>query len=91
MANLNSLIRKLQLALKQKGFIISVSYSQFYDSCKDCFKTLCTIKHNNKAILRSTNKVLIVKSLVQILENIKQLPQEQVEAYVKEMKFGKEE
>ena len=91
MANFNSLIRKLQLALKQKGFIVSISYSQFYDSGKDCFKTLCTIKHNNKAILRSTNKVLIVKSLVQILENIKQLPQEQIEASVKEMKFEKEE
>lgn len=91
MANLNSLIRKLQLALKKKGFIVSISYSQFYDNNKDCFKTLCTIKHNNKAILRSTNKVLIVKSLVQILENIKQLPQEQIEASVKEMKFEKEE
>ena len=91
MANFNSLIRKLLLALKQKGFIVSISYSQFYDNNKDCFKTLCTIKHNNKAILRSTNKVFIVKSLVQILEAIKNLPQEQIEASVKEIKFEKEE
>lgn len=91
MANFNSLIRKLQLALKQKGFIVSISYSQFYDSNKDCFKTLCTVKHNNKVILRSTNKVLIVKSLVQILEIIKQLPQEQIEDSVRKMKFEKEE
>lgn len=91
MANFNSLIRKLQLALKQKGFIISISYSQFYDSSKDHFKTLCTVKHNNKVILRSTNKVLIVKSLVQILEIIKQLPQEQIEDSVRKMKFEKEE
>lgn len=91
MANFNSLIRKLQLALKQKGFIVSVSYSQFYDSGKDCFKTLCTIKHNNKVILRSTNKVLIVKNLVQILEAIKNLPNGQIEDSVKEIKLEKEE
>lgn len=71
MPNYNSTIRKLQLALKQQGFVVSISYTQFYNNDKDCFVTMTSVRHKNKVLFRSGNKVVVIKNLAQILNIIK--------------------
>lgn len=71
MPNYNSTIRKLQLALKQQGFVVSISYTQFYNQDKDCFVTMTSVRHKNKVLFRSGNKLVVIKNLAQILNIIK--------------------
>lgn len=71
MPNYNSTIRKLQLALKQQGFIVSISYSQFYNQDKDCFVTITSVRHKNKVLFREGSKIVVIKNLAQILNIIK--------------------
>lgn len=71
MPNYNSTIRKLQLALKQQGFIVSISYSQFYNQDKDCFVTMISVRHKNKVLFREGSKIVVIKNLAQILNIIK--------------------
>ena len=73
MPNYNSTIRKLQLALKQQGFIVSISYTQFYNQIEDRFGTMISVRHKNKVLFRSGNKVVVIKNLAQILNIIKDI------------------
>ena len=100
MPNYNSTIRKLQLALKQQGFIVSISYSQFYNQDKDCFVTMTSVRHKNKVLFRSGNKIVVIKNLAQILNIIKDINKQlndadhtltdQIEKTIAETKFKKE-
>lgn len=100
MSNYNSTIRKLQLALKQQGFIVSISYSQFYNQDKDCFVTMTSVRHKNKVLFRAGNKIVVIKNLAQILNIIKHINKQlddvdptlidQIEKTIAETKFKKE-
>ena len=100
MPNYNSTIRKLQLALKQQGFIVSISYTQFYNQIEDRFGTMISVRHKNKVLFRSGNKVVVIKNLAQILNIIKDINKQindadytlidQVEKTIAETKFKKE-
>mgnify|MGYP006903485364 FL=1 len=100
MPNYNSTIRKLQLALKQQGFIVSISYTQFYNQAKDCFVTMTSVRHKNKVLFRSGNKIVVIKNLAQILNIIKDINTQlndtdstlidQIEKTIVETKFKKE-
>ena len=100
MTNYNSTIRKLQLALKQQGFIVSISYSQFYNQDKDCFVTMTSVRHENKILFRASNKIVVIKNLAQILNIIKHINKQlndvdhtlidQIEKTIAETKFKKE-
>lgn len=100
MPNYNSTIRKLQLALKQQGFIVSISYSQFYNQDKDCFVTMTSVRHKNKVLFRSGNKIVVIKNLAQILNIIRNINKQlndadhtlidQIEKTIAETKFKKE-
>lgn len=100
MPNYNSTIRKLQLALKQQGFIVSISYTQFYNQTEDRFGTMISVRHKNKVLFRSGNKIVVIKNLVQILNIIKDINKQlndadytfidQVEKTIAETKFKKE-
>ena len=100
MPNYNSTIRKLQLALKQQGFIVSISYSQFYNQDKDCFVTMTSVRHRNKVLFRSGNKIVVIKNLAQILNIIRDINKQlddadhtltdQIEKTIAEIKFKKE-
>lgn len=100
MPNYNLTIRKLQLALKQQGFIVSISYSQFYNQDKDCFVTMTSVRHKNKVLFRSGNKIVVIKNLAQILNIIKDINKQlndadhtlidQTEKTIAETKFKKE-
>ncbi len=100
MPNYNSTIRKLQLALKQQGFIVSISYSQFYNQDKDCFVTMTSVRHKNKVLFRSGNKIVVIKNLAQILNIIRDINKQindvdytltdQIEKTIAETKFKKE-
>lgn len=100
MPNYNSTIRKLQIALKQQGFIVSISYTQFYNQDKDCFVTMTSVKHKNKVLFRTGNKIVVIKNLAQILNIIKDINKQindtdytlidQVEKTIAETKFKKE-
>lgn len=100
MPNYNSTIRKLQLALKQQGFIVSISYTQFYNQAEDRFGTMISVRHKNKVLFRSGNKVVVIKNLAQILNIIKDINKQlndadytlidQVEKTIAETKFKKE-
>ena len=78
MPNYNSTIRKLQLALKQQGFVVSISYTQFYNNDKNCFVTMTSVRHKNKVLFRSGNKVVVIKNLAQILNIIKDINKQTV-------------
>lgn len=100
MPNYNSTIRKLQLALKQQGFIVSISYSQFYNQDKDCFVTMTSVRHKNKVLFRSGNKIVVIKNLAQILNITRDINKQlndadhtltdQIEKTIAETKFKKE-
>lgn len=100
MPNYNSTIRKLQLALKQQGFIVSISYTQFYNQTEDRFGTMISVRHKNKVLFRSGNKIVVIKNLAQILNIIKDINTQlndadytlidQVEKTISETKFKKE-
>lgn len=100
MPNYNSTIRKLQLALKQQGFIVSISYTQFYNQTEDRFGTMISVRHKNKVLFRSGNKIVVIKNLAQILNIIKDINKQlneadytlidQVEKTISETKFKKE-
>ena len=100
MSNWNSTIRKLQLALKQQGFIVSISYTQFYNNDKNCFVTMTSVRHKNKVLFRAGNKVVVIKNLAQILNIIKDINKQlndtdstlidTIEKTIAETKFKKE-
>ena len=100
MPNYNSTIRKLQLALKQQGFVVSISYTQFYNNDKDCFVTMTSVRHKNKVLFRSGNKVVVIKNLAQILNITRDINKQlddadctlidQIEKTIAETKFKKE-
>ena len=78
MASQQSLIYKLQLALKQKGYIISISTYQFYSEQEDRYIKGYTLTRNGKTIYNSYSTIKIVKHLANILNIIKTLDSKQI-------------
>ena len=67
------LITKVQYALKQKGFIVTVSAKQLYNQYNDIFVKYYQVRHNNKSIYVSTSTIKVVKFLAEILNTLREL------------------
>ena len=78
MANQQGLMYKLQLALKQKGYIITISTSQFYSGEQNRYIKRYMLKRNNKEIYSSYSSIKIIKHLATILSIIKTLDYKQI-------------
>lgn len=78
MAGLQSLIYKLQLALKQKGYIVTISTSQFYSEEQTRYIKRYMLNRNNKLIYSSYSTIKIVKYLANLLDIIKTLDSKQI-------------
>ena len=57
MADLNKLMYKLQLALKQKGVLVYINTSQFYSKEQDRFIKMYRIVQNKKEVIKALNDI----------------------------------
>ena len=73
MPNMASLMYKLQLALKQKDYIITIGTTQFYSEDQDRFIKLYKLRHNRKEIVQTASQIIIIRCMKQILDMIKTL------------------
>ena len=71
MADLNKLMYKLQLALKQKGVIVTISTNQFYSNEQDRFIKMYSIKKNKKNLITTASQIQAVKVLNELWQEVK--------------------
>ena len=67
MANQQALIYKLQLALKQKGYIISINTTQFYSGDRGRYIKGYILKRNYKIVYSSYSTIRIIRYIVKTL------------------------
>lgn len=66
------IIRKLQLALKNKGYIISISTNQFYSDSADRWIKIYIVRHGKEELIRTPSQLRIIKHLAAILSALDQ-------------------
>ena len=71
MADLNKLMYKLQLALKQKGVLVYINTSQFYSKEQDRFIKMYRIVQNKKEIINTASQIKAVSALNRIWQEVK--------------------
>ena len=71
MADLNKLMYKLQLALKQKGVLVYINTSQFYSKEQDRFIKMYRIIHNKKEVINTASQIKAVSALNRIWQEVK--------------------
>ena len=71
MADLNKLMYKLQLALKQKGVLVYISTSQFYSKEQDRFIKMYRIIQNKKEVINTASQIKAVSALNRIWQEVK--------------------
>ena len=71
MADLNKLMYKLQLALKQKGVLVYISTSQFYSKEQDRFIKMYRIIQNKKEVINTASQIKAVSELNRIWQEVK--------------------
>lgn len=71
MANYQKIINKLILALKQNNIIILINSYQVYSSEHDRTITIYSVKNGKNEIIKTSNKVNIIKALADILKEAK--------------------
>ena len=71
MADLNKLMYKLQLALKQKGLLVYINTSQFYSKEQDRFIKMYKIVQNKKEIINTASQIKAVSALNRIWQEVK--------------------
>ena len=71
MADLNKLMYKLQLALKQKGVLVYINTSQFYSKEQDRFIKMYRIVQNKKEVINTASQIKAVSSLNRIWQEVK--------------------
>lgn len=71
MADLNKLMYKLQLALKQKGVLVYINTSQFYSKEQDRFIKMYRIVQNKKEVINTASQIKAVSTLNRIWQEVK--------------------
>ena len=71
MADLNKLMYKLQLALKQKGALVYINTSQFYSKEQDRFIKMYRIVQNKKEVINTASQIKAVSTLNRIWQEVK--------------------
>ena len=71
MADLNKLMYKLQLALKQKGILVYINTSQFYSKEQDRFIKMYRIVQNKKEVINTASQIKAVSELNRIWQEVK--------------------
>lgn len=71
MADLNKLMYKLQLALKQKGVLVYINTSQFYSKEQDRFIKMYRIVQNKKEVINTASQIKAVSVLNRIWQEVK--------------------
>jgi hypothetical protein len=74
MSNYQKIINKLILALKQNNIIILINSYQVYSSEHDKIITIYSVKNGKNEIIKTSNKVNIIKALADILKEAKNDP-----------------
>ena len=67
----STIMYKLQLALKQKGVIVTISTNQFYSNEQDRFIKMYTIKKNKKNLITTASQIQAVKVLNELWQEVK--------------------
>ena len=71
MSDLNKLMYKLQLALKQKGVLVYINTSQFYSKEQDRFIKMYRIVQNKKEVINTASQIKAVSTLNRIWQEVK--------------------
>ena len=71
MADLNKLMYKLQLALKQKGVLVYINTSQFYSKEQDRFIKMYRIVQSKKEVINTASQIKAVSELNRIWQEVK--------------------
>ena len=71
MADLNKIMYKLQLALKQKGVLVYINTSQFYSKEQDRFIKMYRIIQNKKEVINTASQIKAVSALNRIWQEVK--------------------
>ena len=71
LADLNRLMYKLQLALKQKGVLVYINTSQFYSKEQDRFIKMYRIIQNKKEVINTASQIKAVSELNRIWQEVK--------------------
>ena len=71
MADINKLMYKLQLALKQKGVLVYINTSQFYSKEQDRFIKMYRIVQNKKEVINTASQIKAVSTLNRIWQEVK--------------------
>ena len=67
----STIMYKLQLALKQKGIIVTINTNQFYSNEQDRFIKMYTIKKNKKDLITTASQIQAVKVLNELWQEVK--------------------
>lgn len=67
----STIMHKLQLALKQKGIIVTINTNQFYSNEQDRFIKMYTIKKNKKNLITTASQIQAVKVLNELWQEVK--------------------
>ena len=67
----STIMYKLQLALKQKGVIVTINTNQFYSNEQDRFIKMYTIKKNKKNLITTASQIQAVKVLNELWKEVK--------------------
>ena len=71
MADLNKLMYKLQLALKQKGVLVYINTSQFYSKEQDRFIKMYRITKGNNILINTASQIKAVTVLNELWQEVK--------------------
>ena len=66
-----TIMYKLQLALKQKGIIVTINTNQFYSNEQDRFIKMYTIKKNKKNLITTASQIQAIQVLNQLWQEVK--------------------
>ena len=66
-----TIMYKLQLALKQKGVIVTINTNQFYSNEQDRFIKMYTIKKNKKNLITTASQIQAIQVLNQLWQEVK--------------------
>ena len=67
----STIMYKLQLALKQKGIIVTINTNQFYSNEQDRFIKMYSIKKNKKNLITTASQIQAVKVLNELWQEVK--------------------
>ena len=67
----STIMYKLQLALKQKGVIVTINTNQFYSNEQDRFIKMYSIKKNKKNLITTASQIQAIQVLNQLWQEVK--------------------